>query len=255
MLTIALHLILPAAFYTLIAAGLSYAFGLGPLEATAVSALLTLPLLYYFYEKDQTRRHIRPAISFRLNGCFWYIVLLAFSLCILGNQMVEFLGLKDLSESYKEVEQHLYSPSFPVQLLTSGLLIPLAEEFLFRGMVFAPVRDRVSFVPSAFLSALLFGLFHGNLPQGIYSFFIGLVLAWLYETCKTLLAPYVFHGAANCVSLAVVWIYTGNTGLSKWLQWAEPRIFTAVFLSVCLGLSVFCVILIYKKKQVKEEVL
>ncbi|MCA5010756.1 CPBP family intramembrane metalloprotease, partial [Clostridioides difficile] len=71
------------------------------------------------------------------------------------------LGLTEISVSYKEAENNLYSASFPLQLLASGFMIPFAEEIIFRGLGFAALKEKLPFWLSAALSAALFGLYHG----------------------------------------------------------------------------------------------
>ena len=48
---------------------------------------------------------------------------------------------------------------------------------------------------------LLFGLYHGSVVQGVYAFFLGLGAAWLLQRFGTLLAPWLFHMAANLISV------------------------------------------------------
>lgn len=49
----------------------------------------------------------------------------------------------------------------------------------------------------------IFGVFHWDLVQGIYSFFMGLILAYLMEKTNTVKAPVVFHFAANLAALVL----------------------------------------------------
>lgn len=99
----------------------------------------------------------------------------------------------------------------------------------------------------ALISAALFGLYHGNLLQGVYAFLLGLVMAWLYERFQTLAAPWVFHAAANVTSIVIV-----NTGLGIL---AEKRSAFAFYTALALAvvLSVFCLIRIERKTNIKEE--
>lgn len=58
-----------------------------------------------------------------------------------------------------------------------GVLAPIAEEILFRGLVLrslAPYGKRFAIFGSAFL----FGIFHGNLVQSPFAFAVGLVLGY-----------------------------------------------------------------------------
>lgn len=248
MISIILHLILPMFFYTIVTTALFLYGNLGTLEATALSALCTSPVLYWVYIRDQKIRGVAPAVSVRLHKCLVPILIFGAALCVLGNVIVEAFGLEDLSVAYEEASRLLYSPPVFVQILASGLIIPIAEELIFRGLIFASLRDKCSFLQSALLSALLFGLFHGNLPQGVYAFLIGMAVAWLYEVCGTLLAPYLFHVSANLLSLFVV-----NTSFMESLINWENKVVMVVMTAVSCGISVICALWIYWKNNLKED--
>jgi membrane protease YdiL (CAAX protease family) len=47
------------------------------------------------------------------------------------------------------------------------------------------------------ISALLFGVFHANLPQLLYGTIMGVLIALCYEKNKCFAAPVIFHMAAN----------------------------------------------------------
>lgn len=248
MISILLHLIGPVLFYTSVTTILFQEFGFGALEATALSALFTSPFLFYYYVKDQKGRGESSAVRLRLSGCFLYIVVFGGALCLFGNYMEAVLGLAQRSAAYGEASRALYSPPFAFQLLASGLMIPLVEELIFRGMVFASLRDKLPFFLSAAMSSALFGLFHGNLPQGVYAFVVGIAAAWLYQTCSTLLAPILLHVSANLLSLFVT-----NTALLGVLSGSENRTALAAKAAVSAAVSAVCAIRIYRK-NLKEDI-
>lgn len=247
MISTILHLILPMFFYTAITTFIYLNLNLPPLETTALSAILVSPILYYFYSADQNHRGHPPLTRFKLNGSLIYILIFGASLCIFGNYMVDAFRLTERSVSYKEAENNLYSASYPLQILASGILIPFTEEIIFRGLGFAALREKLPFWLSAALSAALFGLYHGNLPQGVYAFLIGLAVAWLYEISGTLLAPYLFHVSANLLSLSIM-----NTGRLNTLIRADRK---PVLAAVSAAVSVICAIRIYQKNNLKEDIL
>lgn len=249
MFSILLHLILPMFFYTMITTIAFAGFGMGALEATAVSAILVSPLLSGVYIWDQKRRGAVFTVRFSMKGCFFYIMLLGMGLCILGNLLVECTGLTKWSRSYREVSMALYAPGVFMQLVCTGILIPLAEELIFRGMVFASLRERFQFPVSAVISALLFALFHGNLPQGVYAFILGLAMAWVYENCRTLAAPYVFHISANIFSV----LMTNMPFLGNLLS-GEKKTVTAAVTVVSAVVSLACVLRISMNNNSKEEI-
>ena len=81
--------------------------------------------------------------------------------------------------------------------LYGGILAPVAEELLFRGLVqrtLLPWGKRFAILCSAFV----FGIFHGNLFQAPYAFLVGLVLG--YVACEYSIAwAMVLHMMNNLV--------------------------------------------------------
>lgn len=80
---------------------------------------------------------------------------------------------------------------------------PLAEELVFRAMVFRTLRKGFSFVPAAILSGVAFGVYHMNWVQGVYATALGVLLAYTYEKTNSLLGCYLFHLAFNLSSYAI----------------------------------------------------
>ncbi|MCD7882190.1 MAG: CPBP family intramembrane metalloprotease, partial [Lachnospiraceae bacterium] len=85
--------------------------------------------------------------------------------------------------------------------LGPGLFVPIAEELIFRGLVYARMRIRLQVGSAAFFSALLFALYHGNPIQAIYAFPMAIVLALLYEHGGKLIYPILFHMGANLAAI------------------------------------------------------
>lgn len=91
--------------------------------------------------------------------------------------------------------------------LTFGAItVPIAEEFLFRGVLYRWLRDRWGRYAGLMGSSLVFALVH---PSGagtaLQIFVLGLALAYLFEHTGSLLPSMVFHGVNNGIGL--VWIY------------------------------------------------
>lgn len=102
-----------------------------------------------------------------------------------------------LSEKYQEVETIQYSVPLWLGILLYGMIAPLVEEIVFRGILYNRMRRFFGIPCCALLSALLFGLFHGNLPQFVYGTCMGILIALSYEKVKCFGAPFLFHMAAN----------------------------------------------------------
>lgn len=84
-----------------------------------------------------------------------------------------------------------------------GILVPIAEEMVFRGAVLRKLLDMFSsrqhWIP-IIISALVFGLFHGNKAQLPHAVFIGLILGWMYYRTGSIVPGVVLHWVNNTVA-------------------------------------------------------
>jgi membrane protease YdiL (CAAX protease family) len=102
-----------------------------------------------------------------------------------------------------------------VPLVLTGFLVivcaPVAEELVFRGMLFRSLRDKHGFWPGAIVSSILFGAVHiqgapwdGSILLATTLAFVGLGLALVYEWRKNLLANMAAHCAFNVVGFVLL---------------------------------------------------
>lgn len=109
------------------------------------------------------------------------------------------LGITESSEEYMQVKDAQYGMYFLVGLILFGVLSPVVEEVMFRGMLYNRLKRMFPLYLSMGISALLFGVFHGNLVQGIYGFLMGIVIVFCYEKFKSFWIPVSMHIVANVV--------------------------------------------------------
>jgi len=84
------------------------------------------------------------------------------------------------------------------------VLAPVAEEFVFRGMLF-PFVKQLGFPKLAWFGvSFLFALIHLNAPTLVPLFVFALALTWLYDQTDNLLAPITAHALFNATNLAVL---------------------------------------------------
>ena len=91
--------------------------------------------------------------------------------------------------------------------LIVGGLVPLAEETLFRGVIYAWLRQRCGGALSAVISAGLFALAHANLRMALQIFVTGVVLAVLYERSRSIFVSTLAHMTVNTISLVIIFSY------------------------------------------------
>lgn len=131
------------------------------------------------------------------NWILWGIVAMLLAAGL--NMCFSSLGWLSTSSSYQEVASNLYALGIPAGLLLYGIFSPLAEELLFRGIIFTQVKEYMKPFGAALLSASLFGIYHGNLVQFVYSLLLGMVLAYAYHYSGRLAVPVMIHGVINVI--------------------------------------------------------
>lgn len=127
------------------------------------------------------------------------IMLLAASSSVGLNILLSLTGLVQSSAVYQDVARQQYSVAFVVGALLFGLLSPITEEIVFRGVIYNRMRRYCPTTAAIVLSGLLFGVYHGNLIQGLYGGCIGILLAYTYERLHSFFIPCLFHATANLV--------------------------------------------------------
>lgn len=172
-------------------------------EITSFIALCTIPVTYYFFRKDR-KAEIEAGISINQKAPakqYVLIPVLGTALCLGFNCLILMTNLAFLSDSYQQTSSLYYSASFPVQLLGIGIIVPLAEELLFRGVVYKRFRENAGFKSAAIFTALFFSMTHASLPQMIYTFVLAMFLSYVYEKYGSFKAPALLHMCVNIVSL------------------------------------------------------
>ena len=202
---------------------------------TSVTALLVLPVLIWMYRSDAAKgMHSNKSIC-RFDGAqqedcrsqntqgtaavktnrrgkdirktaylIGILVLCAVSggiLNLLWSGILQQLRIQDHFSN--AVQEQLFAGQAMVQLLGLGVLVPLAEELIFRGLIYTRIRKRIPAGAAIFFSALLFALFHGNVIQMIFAFPLALILAWLYERSGWFACPLAFHMGANLTAIVL----------------------------------------------------
>jgi len=100
-----------------------------------------------------------------------------------------------------------------VNLLLLGVVPPICEELLFRGVIFGGLKERFSNVTSILFTSLLFALIHQNIQQFVYPFVLGVVLTTIMHKTNNLLYPILLHMLNNITTLILDFLFA--TGVIK----------------------------------------
>lgn len=190
-------------------------------EISALSALCTIPVLAWMFRKD--RKAEQEGGKHSLKKVSWknYIFLAGISIAVaVGlNNLLLLSNLSQVSEGYQQASELLYQPSLLVQLLCVGMIIPIMEELIFRGLLFQRLKESMPAKHAVIYSAIFFGLYHGNLVQMIYGAVCGLLLAYVYEKFSSLKAPICMHILMNMTACIVT-----ETGGFAWMLEQPVRV-------------------------------
>lgn len=183
-------------------------------------------------------RPMKPGSFFVILALFlggqlvYQIVMISLELVLNGFGLSVLSGMEAVSMDTSNFGMFLYG----------GILAPIAEELLFRGLVqrtLMPWGKRFAILCSAFT----FGIFHGNLLQAPYAFLVGLVLG--YVACEYSIGwAMVLHMVNNLVLGDILVRLT--SGLAE-VQ--SALVFWAVLLAS--GLTAV-VTLIVRRKEIRE---
>jgi membrane protease YdiL (CAAX protease family) len=88
-------------------------------------------------------------------------------------------------------------------ILLTLVAAPMAEETIFRGLVYPLLRRRAGVVVSAVVAALVFGLLHGNVVQFVATLPLALLLALVYERTRMLWPCVLLHLGFNLAATLI----------------------------------------------------
>ena len=129
---------------------------------------------------------------------------------VLKNVSLHVMEKLGIEPSVQLALQALKNSGSPTELVALGvitiLLAPIAEETLFRGVLYPMVKQ--SGFPRAALwgTSAMFALIHFNVAIFVPLLLFALLLVWLYEKTDNLLAPIAAHATFNAVNFVMFFL-------------------------------------------------
>ncbi len=129
-----------------------------------------------------------------------YIV--GYSLMYVGSIAGSYIGaiiesyFPDAQASTNSVQELVLTGEMWVNIIIMVMVGPVVEELLFRKLLcdrLKPYGDWVTIL----VTGMMFGVFHGNLTQGIYAFMFGAFLAYVYLRTGNIFITIGYHITAN----------------------------------------------------------
>ncbi|EPD51013.1 hypothetical protein HMPREF1210_02204 [Paenisporosarcina sp. HGH0030] len=249
-------------------------FGIGaiflPYSDNFVEAGITLilyiaaPLLFFRYHFRKQGQSVREVVFKEgtvewLPRLFGFVAIsIAFSISVFWLQLFAlypiFPGFVDfLLEPIPMPENPIY---LVISLVSIAIIGPIAEEFIFRGVLLHRMMKKTSMWGGILISSILFGLLHADV---VGAFIFGVIASLLYLKTRNLLIPILMHIINN--SIAVIWMYVAPT----WPKWgimesselydkALPNAIVLLISSVLITWVIVSLVKSLPKKTNKEEV-
>lgn len=140
---------------------------------------------------------------------FGFVILIQACIATLGFNMFGSLIVTGLTSLFDKIGLSMPTPSFIIGdsgvanlllIICTCILAPITEEFIFRG-VLLKFFSRKGTVFGILISALLFAIVHGNIPQAVGAFLIGIVYGYIAVKTKSILVPIIAHAFNNSFAM------------------------------------------------------
>lgn len=159
---------------------------------------------------------------------------------VIGLNLLFYLtGFIGASTEYQEVAVTQYAATLFGGLVCYGVISPLAEELMFRGILFNFLRRLGNTKLALVMSAAIFGLYHMNAVQGVYGFLMACLITYGYVYFGSFKIPVMIHMLSNILAYSFSYLPASFAGLVSW-----------PVCIVCLVVAVVCLWLLHKQKRI-----
>ena len=91
-----------------------------------------------------------------------------------------------------------------VNVVSIGIIGPLAEEIFFRGFMLAALVQPLGTLRGAAVGSAIFSAGHMDVGLLVPFFVSGLLLSWLYLRTRSIWPPFAAHAAQNLIAMSLV---------------------------------------------------
>lgn len=185
------------------------------LSTVSILSIIVFGIILYFKQKNSIKYSDKPFVSLRgkvgkkefMESITLFLG--AFGITILWVILISFLSesspfYKELLESHDSTLGNLVgTESLMFSIITIAIIVPITEELFFRGLIYGRLRQAMRPIVAILISSIVFGIFHGNVVQGVYAFLIGCTLALVYEKTDSLILSIFGHGLINAIGMGL----------------------------------------------------
>ena len=166
----------------------------------------TLMYLSFLIIKNRSIRFDKFKYQYQSAGWpVWKCILACIAAIVWGELASYFIDLIQLGKTftgYEEASQSAFGGQ-PLWLLLAVVVVlgPIAEELLFRRMILGRIKYYFGSRWAIVISALLFGIYHGNMVQFVYAGLLGLGFGYIYDKSGNIRISIVAHMCLNLLAV------------------------------------------------------
>lgn len=174
---------------------------------TGITGILTMIPAVYFYRRDKVCRLAGGILpSKKMERLDWkeavWLFVMGAALAQYANILVGMLQIIFNITDYQDLMTKITDgKGIGMLILWMGIVAPIAEEMIFRWLIYLRLRDSMRVAGAAAISALIFGIYHGNVIQAVYAGILGAIFAWFLEMTGNIWSSVFLHAGANIWSL------------------------------------------------------
>jgi membrane protease YdiL (CAAX protease family) len=132
-----------------------------------------------------------------------FLLPVALSLAELSMRVLRYFGGPAEAQHAVQVVREATSVlQLAVQALAAIVFAPIVEELIFRGVLYPAVKHYTGAKAALWGVSILFAITHTNLTVLLPLTVLGIILTFLYETTRNLLAPIIAHSVFNAANFA-----------------------------------------------------
>ncbi len=206
-------------------------------------------IVYALFLRSRQKKERHYVLNRKATPAHWastiVIILGGMGLSTLWIMLLDFLARhfdfwQRTMQNYGQLTETLQSDNLWLMAITVTILVPIAEELLFRGIFMAEFRRVMPLWVAIALNGLLFALFHFNLVQSVYAFIVGMAIAACYVWTESIAVPIVMH---------IVYNFTGSIVPSLIGENQQAALIVGIVQIAFFVVAIFAAIHLYRTRR------
>lgn len=120
--------------------------------------------------------------------------------------LINMISMCFVDNAVAAVSSEILETPFLVMLVLMGILGPMSEELVCRGIVYHGYKRTGTMMQAMLLSSMIFALIHMNFNQAAYAFVIGIAMVLLVEATGSIWSSILVHITFNTQQVCLMYL-------------------------------------------------